>query len=105
MTVVEQRSYSRNCASTSWEAETWTLGQLGAEALGDRALVAGLEVGEQQADRDGLGARVPRGLATRRSSRLSARAASTTPSGPTRSGAAIRSSSGTSGAAFGAHSR
>ncbi len=27
MTVVEQRSYSRNCASTSLEAETWTSGR------------------------------------------------------------------------------
>ena len=42
--------------------------QLGAEVLGDRALVGGLEVGEQQADRDRLGARLadrlgePRGL-------------------------------------------
>ena len=35
-------------------------GQLGAQALGDRALVRGVEVGEQQADRDRLGAGLAR---------------------------------------------
>ena len=57
-TVVEQRSYSRNCASTSCEAETWTSGQLArAAARRSRRSCAGLEVGEEQADRDRLGAR------------------------------------------------
>ena len=59
-------------------------GQLGAQALGDRALVGGLEVGEQQADRDRLGARArgPRRPARRARPRSSS---AITPCGPTRS--------------------
>ena len=47
------------------------VGQLGAQALGDRALVRGLEVGEEQADRDRLGARARARLAAIRSSSAS----------------------------------
>ena len=57
------------------------VGQLGAQALGDRALVRGLEVGEQQADGDRLGAESAR--ARRRSARARRRSsASITPPRP-----------------------
>ena len=54
MTVVEQRSYSRNCGSTSQRGGDVDPVEALAQALGDRALVRGLQVGEEQADRDRL---------------------------------------------------
>ena len=77
--------------------------ELGAQALGDRALVSRVEVGEQKETATDS-APDARAKAAARSSSPSASGA-TTPSGPVRSRAAKRSSSGTSAAGFGAQSR
>ena len=75
-------------------------GQLAPQVLGERPLVGRVEVGEEQADRDRLGAALAdqRGEARRLAS---GRAARSTPSGPIRSAASKRSSRSTSGAGFG----
>ena len=79
-------------------------GQLAAQVLGDAPLVGGVEIGEEQADGDRLGA----GLAQRRAPAAPAPrrpSGSITPSGPIRSAASKRSSGSTSGAGFGAQRR
>ena len=79
-------------------------GQLAPQVLGDAPLVGGVEVGEEQADRDRLGAGLAHQLAPGAAA-PPAPSGSTTPSGPIRSAASKRSSGSTSGAGFGAQSR
>ena len=52
-TVVEKRSYSRYCGSTSDESEYFDAGDGGGQRVGDGLLVSGVDVSVQQPDRNG----------------------------------------------------
>ena len=104
ITVVDVRSYSRNTASRSCEAETCTPGSRSATACRDAALVVGPGPGVQQADGDGFdllgrragpacgpapprrGASAPRAASCARAPRSAARAARAAPGGPRTAG-------------------
>ena len=79
------------------------VGQLTAQVLDEPPLVRRVEVGEEQADRDRLGARGAKRLC--QAAGLTVIEWLEDPSGPIRSAASKRSSASTSGVGFGAQRR